>query len=54
MEHGMVTQRTVVLLLSFLCFMSLPNKRLGGPRNTKVCGFFAALTFLIANDKMPI
>ena len=39
MEHGLVTQRAIVLLLSLLGFMNLPNKRLGGPGIAKVCGF---------------
>ena len=39
MEHGVVTQRAAVLLLSFLRFVSLPKKRLGGPGNTKVGSF---------------
>ena len=39
MEHGIVTQRAVVLLLFLLHFVSLPNKRLRGLRNTKSCGF---------------
>ena len=26
MEHGVVTQRAIVLLLLLLCFVSLPNK----------------------------
>ena len=39
MELGVVTQRAVVLLLSLLHFASPLNKRLGGPENTKVCGF---------------
>ena len=50
----MVKQRAVAILLSHFRFMSLPNKKLGGPGNTKVCVFVAALTFLIANDKMLI
>ena len=54
MERGIVKQRAVALLLSLLCFMSLLNKRLGGPGNTKVRVFVAALTFLIATDKMLI
>ena len=33
MEHG------VFLLLSLLCFVSLPINRLGGPGNTKIRGF---------------
>ena len=37
MEHGVVTQRATVLLLSLLCFVSLLNTRLGGPENAKVC-----------------
>ena len=28
-----------ILLLSLLCFVSLPNKRLEGPENTKGCRF---------------
>ena len=39
MEHGLVTQRAIVLLLLLLYFVSLPNKRLGGLENTKVRGF---------------
>ena len=38
MKRGMVTQRAIVLLL-FLHFVSLPNKRLRGLGNTKSCGF---------------
>ena len=48
----MVTQRAVALLLSLLRFMSLPNKRLGGPGKFLV--FVTALTLLVANDKMFI
>ena len=36
MERGMMTQRATVILLSLLLFVSLPNKRLGGPGSTKV------------------
>ena len=39
MERGMVTQRDAVFILKFHRFVSLPNKRLGGTGNTKVCGF---------------
>ena len=39
MEHGVATQRVVVLFLLLLCLVILPNKRLGGPGNTKVRGF---------------
>ena len=38
MEHYVMTQRATVLLLSLLCFMSQPDKRLGGPGTTKVHG----------------
>ena len=34
----MVAQRDAVLLLLILDFVSLPNKSLGGPGNTKVRG----------------
>ena len=47
MEHGMLTQRAGVLLLSLPYFVSLLNKRLGGPGNMKVRGFHCC-----ANDKM--
>ena len=53
-ERGVVTQRAVVLLLSLLCFKSLPNNRLGGPENTKVCGFCCCTNVFIANDKILI
>ena len=46
MEHGVVMQRTAVLLLLLLCFAILPNERLGGPGNAKFVVFIAALTFL--------
>ena len=53
MERGVMTQRAAVLLLSLLCFVSLPNKRLGGPGNMKrFMVFVAALAFLIANNKV--
>ena len=42
-ECGVVTQRATFLLLSLLCFVSLPNKRLGGPGNTKVHAWFLLL-----------
>ena len=51
MKRGMVTWRAALLLLSLLCFMSLPDKRLGGPGNTKTLGFATELMLLIANDK---
>jgi len=48
-EHSMVMiQRAFALLLSLLHFLSLPNKRLGGPVTTKV------RDFCHANDKMLI
>ena len=34
----MVTQKAAVPLLSLLHFASMPNKRLRGPGNMKVCG----------------
>ena len=39
MKDDKVTLRAIVLLLLLLRFLSLPNKRLGGPGNTKVRGF---------------
>ena len=39
MECGVVTQRAAVLFLSLLCFVSVPNKRLGGAGNMKVCDY---------------
>ena len=38
MEHGVVTQRVIVLLLSLVCFMNLPKKA-GSPGITKIRGF---------------
>ena len=51
MEQDVVRQRAAVLLLSLLCFVSLLNKRLGDPGNTKVCGFYCCVSvrILIAN-----
>ena len=48
MEHSVVTQRAVVLLLLLLCFGSMPSKRLEGPGNTKVCGFRHSANVLIS------
>ena len=40
MERSVVMiQRAFALLLSLLYFLSLPNKRLGGPVTMKVCDF---------------
>ena len=39
MECGVMSYRAVVLLISLLHCLSLPNKRLGGPGNTKVHDF---------------
>ena len=36
--HG-DTDRCCSILLLLLRFANLPNKRLGGPGNTKVCGY---------------
>ena len=38
--------RAIVLLLLLLRFVNLPNKRLGGPGNTKVYGFRRLANFL--------
>ena len=48
-----VTQQAIVLLLT-LRFVSLPNKRPGGPRNTKVCGICRCTNVLNSNSKMLI
>ena len=45
MEHGVVTQQAVVLLLSLLRFVILPNERL---ELRRFMIFIAALTFLIS------
>ena len=46
MEHGEVKQQVIVLLLSFLHFVSLPKERLGGPGITKVRDFRRCANFL--------
>ena len=46
MEHGMVTQRAVVLLLSLLQFVSLPNKCWEAQELQMFVVFIAALMFL--------
>ena len=43
-ERGVMTQWAAVPLISLLHFMSVLNKRLGGPGNAKVHGF------LVTND----
>ena len=52
MEREVVIQRATVQLLLLLHFMSLPNKRLEGLGNTKICGFRCCVNFLVADDKM--
>ena len=54
MERGVVAQWAIVLLLSLLHFVSLPNERLGGPGITMVRDFRHCAYFLLTNDKMLI
>ena len=49
-DRGVVTQKATTVLLSLLYFVSLSNKRLEGPGNTKVCSFHRCMK--IVNDKM--